>query len=118
MNQESPWWQTAIRVNSSHFLKSIHNLLAAESIYKTLISKELGIAIGDGSLTFFWQDCWQLNEPLCIAYRRFMLCLLKLAMISSLEYWSGNIWYWNIALRRPLFGWEIKQWDHLSDLIN
>jgi hypothetical protein len=71
--------------------------------------------LGNGALTFFWEDSWVGNVPLKLQFPRlFSISSQKEAMVADV-YTPGLVPSWGLLWRRRLFVWEE---DLLANLLN
>ncbi|MCH94974.1 LINE-1 reverse transcriptase like, partial [Trifolium medium] len=63
--------------------------------------------VGDGILTYFWNDVWMGNQALRHRFPRiYGISNQKENTIASMGRWEGNMWRWDFHWRRNLFVWE------------
>lgn len=77
-----------------------------------------GVLLGDRDNIAFWTEKWIEDVVLREAFPRiFALAVKKSGSIKECGDWEEGLWQWKIGLRRPLFGWEIEQWEELHGFI-
>ncbi|GMJ10130.1 hypothetical protein like AT4G29090 [Hibiscus trionum] len=77
------------------------------------------LQVGDGVNILFWSDCWIRNMTLRDRFPRiYALACNKSGTVVEFGRKVVSSWRWEIKLRRPLFGWEIAQWDEFLATIN
>ncbi|XVF78436.1 hypothetical protein PTKIN_Ptkin14bG0132900 [Pterospermum kingtungense] len=74
----------------------------------------MGYLLGDGSRILFWSQDWIPGKVLKYEFPRIhALSLSKDGKVKEFGRFVDGRWTWEIPLRRPLFNWEISQWNAL-----
>ena len=71
---------------------------------KEVITKGVGVKVGDGTKTRLWEDKWVCEDSLMNRFPRLSMVLAqKRNFISECGIWDGCEWIWNLQWSRELF---------------
>ncbi|KAK8995405.1 hypothetical protein V6N11_069839 [Hibiscus sabdariffa] len=84
-----------------------------------IVQSNLVLQVGDGRSIFFWSDTWVDNVFLKERLPRiFAIASNKSGFISDFGCKVDSVWVWEVSLGRPLFDWEVEQWNEFSACLN
>ncbi|KAK2652889.1 hypothetical protein Ddye_012745 [Dipteronia dyeriana] len=84
-----------------------------------ILKDYLKVVVGSGERVKFWKEIKREAIPLKSSYPKiFALASRKEFPIKKFGKWLDENWRWEIALRRPLFDWEIYQWRSLQTFLD
>ena len=70
------------------------------------------MVLGDGRRMDFWRELGSEEMPLMNAFPRiFSLSSKRNGPVEDFGSWQGQVWVWNIPLRRTCFDWEKDLWN-------
>jgi hypothetical protein len=102
----------------SWFIKAIGSLFGGELVSSKIIAEGMTIVVGNGSRASFWHDPLVMKTPLkLVCPRLYALAAYKEGVVADFGMWINSVWSWKVPLRRPVFGWEKREWDILMVIL-
>lgn len=84
-----------------------------------VFGKGLGFCMRKGNSVRFWYDDWVAVGPFCILFPRlFRVVSYKDASVKDCFVWNGNVFSWNISIRRALRQSELVAHQSLLSLLS
>ncbi|KAK2651474.1 hypothetical protein Ddye_011330 [Dipteronia dyeriana] len=105
-------WDWNCGIKSSAFTKAVGNLFRQGNRSAHILEEGLKVVVGRGDRARLWSDIMVEDISLKVAFPRiYTLAVKKSGRIRY--YWKceGSEGMWEIILRRPLFNWEVEQWE-------
>ncbi|KAK2656831.1 hypothetical protein Ddye_009883 [Dipteronia dyeriana] len=105
-------WDCSKFKNGSTFVRNISKLLDENHRASNIVNQGFQVVVGNGERIRFWQDLrWDLKPMKCAFPRIYALAVNKFGFIKEFGNVVYSKWVWNVELRRPVFNWEIEQWN-------
>ncbi|KAK2638287.1 hypothetical protein Ddye_026082 [Dipteronia dyeriana] len=94
------------------FVKAIDGLFDPGEFSGKLLENVIRVIVGRGDRAKLLNDVTVDGTSLKIVFPRiFALACNKTGFIEDYVNWVSLNWKWEVSLRRPLFNWEVEQWD-------
>ena len=97
---------------ASQFILAVNSLFNCGSSTEKILKEGLRMVLGNGRRIDFWRELGNDDLQLLNAFPRiFSLSSKKNGPVDSFGSWQGQVWVWDIPLRRPCFDWEKDIWN-------
>ncbi|KAK3229949.1 hypothetical protein Dsin_001830 [Dipteronia sinensis] len=105
-------WDWFCGAKGSCFIKTIAGLCRQDTVHGKLLEEGLVVVLGRGDKPRLWSDMLVEGQSLKVVFPRIhALACDKVGYVREFGYWEGTTWVWEVKLRRPVFSWEVQQWD-------
>ncbi|KAK3193124.1 hypothetical protein Dsin_024434 [Dipteronia sinensis] len=105
--------------SSSPFIKAVRSLFEEGSKTEKLLLNGMRVIVGKGDKARLWDDTNWDHIPLHRAFPRiYVLANNRNGTVQEYGRWLDSKWIWNVELRKPLFGWEMEQWNCLMEVLD
>jgi hypothetical protein len=116
----SPLKWDGLRVkHGSSFFFAVCRFFVDDHRAYNIVSQGFQVVVGCGHRVQLWKEiCWD-SVPLQATFPRiFALASNKVGVVKEFGRWDNNKWVWEVNLRRPLFDWEVNQWNSFVVALN
>ncbi|KAK3193116.1 hypothetical protein Dsin_024426 [Dipteronia sinensis] len=105
-------WDWCCGSKGSAFIKTIAGLFQQDTVYGNLLEEGFVVNVGREDRARLWTDLKVEGHSLKEAFPRIHdLACDKSGYVSNFGSWAGTTWEWDVKFRRPVFNWEVQQWD-------
>ncbi|KAK2638467.1 hypothetical protein Ddye_026262 [Dipteronia dyeriana] len=96
----------------SPFIKIVSRLFNERHRACKIVNEGFRVVVGNGKRVRLWEEIRWANLSLKEAFPRiYALTTNKVGLVKEFGRWERSKWEWKVALRRPVFNWELEQWN-------